>query len=50
MLASETYAFSLGYDYGVCLRLLLKSTFLDLPLYILTDAKSIFDTTTHQND
>lgn len=46
MLASETYAFSTGYDYGVSLRMLFKNMALNLPLYIFTDCKSIFDTIT----
>lgn len=46
MLAGETYAFSEGYDYGVSLRLLMKAMHCDVPLYVLTDAKSIFDTIT----
>lgn len=46
MLASETYAFSLGSDYGVSLRMLFKSMHIEMPLYIFTDYKSIFDTIT----
>ena len=46
MLASETYAFSTGYDYGVSLRMLFKQMCIFLPLYVFTDCKSIFDTIT----
>jgi hypothetical protein len=46
MLACETYAFSLGYEYGISLRMLLKEISIDIPLYVLTDCKSIFDTIT----
>ena len=46
MLASETYAFSTGYDYGVSLRMLFKQMCISLPLYVFTDCKSIFDTIT----
>lgn len=46
MLANETYAFSLGYDYGVSLRLLFKNMGMKIPFYIFIDCKSIFDTIT----
>jgi len=46
MLAVETYAFSHGFDYGISLRMLLKSMKLEIPLYIFTDSKFIFDTIT----
>ena len=46
MLASETYSFSLGYDYGVSLRMLFQSMKLEIPLYVFTNCKSIFDTIT----
>lgn len=46
MLAGEVYAFSMGYDYGMSLRMVFRQMKVDLPLYIFTDAKSIFDTIT----
>ena len=46
MLASETYAFSIGYDYGVSLKLMFMAMDIQLPLFIFTDYKSIFDTIT----
>lgn len=46
MLAGETYGFSSGYDYGMTLKLLFQSMNKKIPLFILTDTKSIFDTLT----
>jgi len=46
MHASETYTFSAGFDYGISLRMLFKKMHIDLPLYVFTDCKSIFDTIT----
>ena len=43
MIASESHAFSHGFDYGISLRLLFRQMSLHLPLYIFTDSKSIFD-------
>lgn len=44
MSACETYAFSVEYDYGVSLRYMFDSMGINIPLYIFTDAKGIFDT------
>lgn len=46
MLAGEAYAFSLGYDYSVSIKILFQQMRSYVSLYIITDAKSIFDTTT----
>lgn len=46
MLAGETYAYLIGYEYGVCLRMVFKKMSVDIPLYVFTYCKSIFDTIT----
>lgn len=46
MLASETYSFSNGYNYGVSLSSLYNSMKINLPLYLFTNSKIIFDTIT----
>lgn len=46
MLAGELYAFSMGYDYSMSLRMVFRQINVELPLYIFNDAKSIFDTIT----
>lgn len=46
MLSGEVYAFSLGYDYGISIRMVFRQMKVDVPLCTYTDAKSIFDTIT----
>lgn len=46
MLASETYAFSNGFDYAVSIKMLFHDMGIKIPLYVFTDSKSIFDTIT----
>lgn len=46
MLADENYLFSMGYDYGISIRMLLRKMEINVPLYIFTDSKSIFYTAT----
>lgn len=44
MIAVETCEFSNGFDYGISLKFLFKPMKSNLPLYILTESKIIFDT------
>lgn len=46
ILVDKVYAFSIGYDFGVSIRMLLRKMEIDVPLYLFTDSKSIFDTIT----
>lgn len=49
MLASETHAISVGYEYDVILGYMFKSMGMGIPIYIFTDCKSIFNTITAFN-
>lgn len=45
MLVCEVNAFAMRFDYGMILQILGSHMKVRVPLYILTDAKSIYDAT-----